>query len=105
MIQHQLRLMPRENTAIRDPLALDDELVVPKAPASEPVNQEPYDFENTPMVNALASKFLSIHLTCDVIHDINSQEVDEAGGSTTSYPELKIYNASPSKRKKSLNKG
>lgn len=62
MIKHQLQLMPRENALIVDPLALDDELVVPELPAPESFKQDPLDFEDSPMVNALASKFLSIRL-------------------------------------------
>lgn len=68
MIKHQFKLMPQEMTTIIDPLAMDDELVVPKAPIPETATQVSNGFEETPMVNAFYITFLSTHiLTRDVI--------------------------------------
>lgn len=56
MIKHQMQLMPKENSNNIDPLAMDEEFVLPDAPLPATVNQNPFEFEDTRMVSTLLSR-------------------------------------------------
>lgn len=56
MIKHQIQLMPKENSNNIDPLAMDEEFVLPDTPLPATVNQDPIEFEDTRMVSTLLSR-------------------------------------------------
>jgi hypothetical protein len=60
MIKHQMELMPRENTGNIDPLAMDDEPVLPTPLLTETSDQDSAIFSDSGMVKSLVATYLSI---------------------------------------------